>query len=60
MTESGWKIDGNSEHDWEQASGRITDYIKSINWGYKKKLNDEKIQYYNKKARLLTANSIEL
>ena len=31
-----------------------------MNWGYKKKLNDEKIKYYNKKARLLTANSIEL
>ena len=56
----GWKIDSNAPNDWEHLSERITDYIKSLNYGYKKKLLDEKIKYYNALASLLSHNEIEL
>lgn len=34
--------------------------MRSLNFGYRKKLYTEKIKYYNKLARLLSAHEIEL
>ena len=52
----GWQIDANAENNWEQLSERITDHVRGLNYGYKKKCVDEKIKYYNSLARLLSAN----
>lgn len=60
LSEVGWQIDQSAGHKWEQVSERITDYIKSLNWGYRKKCNEEKIAYHNKLAKLLSNHKIEL
>ena len=60
LTEAGWKIDANGKNDWTEVAQKIQDHIHSINWGYKVKLNKEQITYYNKLARLISPNQIEL
>ena len=37
---------------------KVSDYIRSLNFGYKKALNSEKIVYHNALARLKSANEI--
>jgi thioredoxin reductase (NADPH) len=39
---------------------KIQDHVRSLNFGYRKKLNSEKIKYYNKLAKLLSNHEIEL
>ena len=39
---------------------KISDYIRSLNFGYKKSLNSEKIAYHNALARLKSAHEIQL
>lgn len=39
---------------------RINDYIRSLNFGYRKTLMSDQVTYFNKLARLLSKNSIEL
>ena len=36
----GWQVDSNAAVNWDQLSERITDYVKGLNYGYKKKLLD--------------------
>lgn len=35
---TGWKIDTSANHSWADVSERITDHIKSLNFGYRKNL----------------------
>lgn len=60
MSEAGWKIDPQSPNSWEEVAEKIQDHVRSLNWGYKVKLNKEKITYYNKLAKLISANQVEL
>lgn len=60
LVEAGWNIDHKATHNWDAVAEKIQDYIRSLNWGYKKKLNQEGITYYNKLAKLLSPNQIEL
>jgi thioredoxin reductase (NADPH) len=60
LNEVGWKVDPDIKHNWEVAHEKVTDHIKSINFGYRKKLNTEKIAYHNKLARLLDKHTVEL
>ena len=39
---------------------RVTDYIKSLNYGYKIELVDQKVKYFNKLAKLIGPNKIEV
>ena len=57
---SGWNVPEKIEHSWEAASERITDHIRSLNFGYRKALNTEKVTYYNKLAKMIGPNTIEL
>lgn len=56
----GWNISENSKHTWETASEKITDYIKSLNFGYRKTLNNQDVKYFNKLAKFVSANTLEL
>ena len=60
MVASGWKVTEKKEHSWEVVSERITDYIQSLNFGYRKALTKEKVTYYNKLAKIVGPNTIEL
>jgi pyruvate/2-oxoglutarate dehydrogenase complex dihydrolipoamide dehydrogenase (E3) component len=39
---------------------KINDYIRGLNHGYKKALNNEKVTYYNKYAQLVSKHEIML
>ena len=60
LNETGWKVDPEAPNKWAEVAEKIQDHVKSLNWGYKKKLTNENITYYNKKARLLEAHKVEL
>ena len=57
---AGWDVHTGATNSWQAVSEKIQDYIRSLNFGYRKKLNTEKIKYYNKLARLLSPHEIEL
>lgn len=55
MNEVGWKTEKKKpQHEWEDMVGRIGDYIRSLNFGYRKTLMVDKVDYYNKLAKLVT------
>ena len=61
MNEIGWKTDKKRpEHDWEEMMFRINNYIRSLNFGYRKTLMTDDVDYFNKLARLRSKNEIEL
>lgn len=60
MLEAGWDVDKKSKHKWETAVEKIDDYIRSLNFGYRKALNSEDVQYYNKYAKLQSKHEILL
>jgi pyruvate/2-oxoglutarate dehydrogenase complex dihydrolipoamide dehydrogenase (E3) component len=53
MNEVGWKVEKKRpEHDWEEMLFRINNYIRSLNFGYRKTLISDQVDYYNKLAKL--------
>ena len=40
LSETGWKVDSSAPNKWAEVAEKIQDHIKSINWGYRKKLNN--------------------
>lgn len=54
LLEAGWPIDHTVSNSWAEVSEKIQNYVRSLNFGYRKKLNNENIKYYNKLARLLS------
>ncbi len=47
-------------HDWEAMVRNVQTYIKKLNFGYRSDLRDKKVVYYNKLAKLIDKNTIEL
>jgi len=47
-------------HDWQTMVSNVQTYIKKLNFGYRSELRDKKVVYYNKLAKLLDKNTIEL
>lgn len=39
LKSAGWQIDSTAGNSWQEVSERIQDYIRSLNFGYRKKLN---------------------
>jgi pyruvate/2-oxoglutarate dehydrogenase complex dihydrolipoamide dehydrogenase (E3) component len=61
MNEVGWKIAKKKpEHDWEEMINKIDDYIRSLNFGYRKALTTDNVNYYNKLAKLKSKHEIEV
>lgn len=54
MNESGWTVDKQTGHKWEAAMEKINDYIRGLNFGYKKALNTDNVKYYNKLAKMIS------
>lgn len=57
---SGWKVSDNKAHTWDTALETINNYIRSLNFGYRKSLNKEGVVYFNKLAKFLCARTVEL
>ena len=60
LKEAGWGIDTSAKNSWAEVSEKIQNYIRSLNFGYRKKLNTEKIKYYNKLAKMVSKHEVEL
>lgn len=56
----GWTSTEGSTHNWETMVQAIQDHIRSLNWGYKVQLRQEKVKYYNKFATLLDKHTIKM
>ncbi|KAL1130233.1 hypothetical protein AAG570_013171, partial [Ranatra chinensis] len=46
----GWNLENSANHDWSSMVGSVQNYIKSLNWGYKKALRKQGITYFNSYA----------
>ena len=58
---AGWKVgEDNKQNNWDALSERITDHIKSLNFGYRKTLMAENVEYHNKLAKFAGPNTITL
>jgi len=60
LKEAGWGIETSATNSWEDVSSKIQDHIRSLNFGYRKKLTSEQIKYYNKLAKLISPHEVEL
>jgi len=56
----GWNTPENATHDWMKMVEAIQDHIRSLNWGYKVQLRQEKVKYYNKIASLVDQHTLKL
>lgn len=54
----GWNIPTKVDHTWKILTANVKAYIKSLNFGYKVLLKDNKIDYINAEATFLDANTI--
>eukprot|EP00656_Telonema_subtile_P011987 TRINITY_DN1600_c0_g1_i1.p1 TRINITY_DN1600_c0_g1~~TRINITY_DN1600_c0_g1_i1.p1 ORF type:complete len:497 (+),score=168.84 TRINITY_DN1600_c0_g1_i1:188-1678(+) len=54
----GWKssVEG---HDWGTMKTQVTQYIRSLNFGYKQELKSKKVEYLNALGRFKDAHTIE-
>jgi thioredoxin/glutathione reductase (selenoprotein) len=46
-------------HSWDQLRDRVQDHIKSINFGYRVQLREEKVNYLNKLGRFVSPHELE-
>lgn len=58
--ESGWDVDVNQPHNWNNMLNQINGHIKSLNWGYKSTLIKKEVTYFNKKASLKDNHTVLL
>uniref|UniRef100_A0A6S8ENN2 Thioredoxin reductase n=1 Tax=Aplanochytrium stocchinoi TaxID=215587 RepID=A0A6S8ENN2_9STRA len=59
----GWKFsnpENQPTHDWEEMVTSITNYIRSLNFGYRVQLRDKKVEYVNKLGKFLDPHTIEV
>ncbi|CAG2121752.1 unnamed protein product, partial [Medioppia subpectinata] len=43
----GWNIPGEITHDWNRMKDEVQNYVKSINFGYRVQLRENKVDYIN-------------
>ena len=58
----GWELNGaveNKKHNWKTLVRNVGDYIKALNYNYKKNLMDAKVEYINAYAKFIDAHTIE-
>ncbi len=59
-TRVGYPGEIEKKHDWSMMVSAVQMYIKKLNFGYRSELRQKKVTYYNKMAKLIDANTIEL
>lgn len=60
MVECGWNIDANAGHDWNKMLQNVNNYIRALNWGYKKSLIKAGVKVFTKLARFEDAHTLIL
>ncbi|KAL0271435.1 UNVERIFIED_CONTAM: hypothetical protein PYX00_008532 [Menopon gallinae] len=57
----GWNVsESGQQHKWELMVENIQNYIKSLNFGYRKELNKRKVKYYNAFAEFLDSKTVKI
>lgn len=46
-------------HQWDTLRDNVQDHIGSINWGYRKQLREESVEYVNALGRFVDASTVE-
>ena len=57
---AGWEVDTLARHNWSSMVASVNTHIKRLNWGYKKKLVEFGIKYYNCFARFKNKHTLIL
>ena len=60
MDECGWTVDLTIGHNWEKMLENVNNYIRSLNWGYKKSLIKNGVKTLSKLARFEDAHTLIL
>lgn len=55
----GWYSEMRPIHNWNILVSGIQDYIHSLNWGYRGKLREKKVDYLNAFARFVDQHTVE-
>ena len=57
---AGWEVDTDARHNWSKMLATVNTHIKRLNWGYKKKLIEDGIKYFNCYATFKDKNTLVL
>jgi thioredoxin reductase (NADPH) len=60
MQEMGWDLNLQQPHDWNKMLSNVNNYVKSLNWGYKKALIKAGVKIFPSLASLKDAHTIHL
>jgi pyruvate/2-oxoglutarate dehydrogenase complex dihydrolipoamide dehydrogenase (E3) component len=55
----GWNVPQDVKHNWKAMVHNIDDYIKGLNFNYKKQLVDARVEYINAFAHFVDAHTVE-
>ncbi len=58
--EAGWNLPERVSHDWARMKANVARHIKSLNWGYLKQLETQKIAYFNALATFIDSHTIQV
>jgi len=56
----GWKVSDEKTHDWGYMVQAVSDYIKSLNWGYRVSLRDAGVAYINAFGEFVDKNTLKI
>ncbi|XP_067004127.2 thioredoxin reductase 1, cytoplasmic-like [Anabrus simplex] len=56
----GWKVPERIKHDWFEMITEIQNYVKSLNFGYRKIFREKGIAYFNAYAQFIGPNRIKM
>lgn len=56
----GWGPAKEGPIDWEKMVDTVNNHVKSLNWGYRKLMNEASVKYYNSLATFVDAHTLEL
>lgn len=57
---AGWEINPSARHNWAAMLASVNTHIKRLNWGYKKKLIEVGVKYFNAYATFKDAHTLVL
>lgn len=55
----GWEIDEKVKHNWDTMKDAVSNYIGSLNWGYRVALRDKEVNYVNAYAEFIEPHKVK-
>lgn len=60
QAECGWSMDLDKKHDWEKMLDNVNNYIRGLNWGYKKELVAAGVRVYRNYGKVIDKHTVQL